>query len=535
MSKIHIPRQLLGLLIVAIGVTVLTSALSFALLRQTSRNASKFTGASLTKMEGTYALLQTLGDQQNSLLRLLGLKDPDEMEKALLAFQARQGNVVKLVTATGDDGAEIRARLAVITNTEKSIVDELLKGNTSLAFEKFIGTATAEYEAVHDAISKYHHGVSKATNTELEHQSARSETSLWWRFGIVGVLLLGVLAYGWFIRRQITSNLNRVAEDLSEISRRVAENAAQISATSQSLAEGASEQAASLEETGASLEEMASMTSRNSESSRTAKELTSQARQSAALGTEDIQQMASAMEAIKTSGSNIAKIVKTIDEIAFQTNILALNAAVEAARAGEAGAGFAVVADEVRNLAQRSAIASRETAEKIHDSIQKSGHAADISNKIAARLTEIADKTKHIDDLVAGISTASIEQSQGISQINAAVTQVDKVTQGNAAAAEESASAMIELQNQALSMQHAVDDLQSMVGRAGTVPSTSQNLAGKGSAAAQQASATNPAASGTAPQKPGAEHHGVNETISDSSAASRGKSPASSSGDWKDF
>lgn len=465
MAKVNIPRQLLVLLLVAVGVTVLTAALSFGLLRQSSRSTKTLTASAVTTMEGTYKLLETLGDQQNGVLRFLRLKDPDELEKALANIQARQAEVAKLVESTGDSGSAIREKLAVVSKTEKAIIDELLKGNASIAFEQFITKATVEYEAVHAEISKFHHEVAEQTTAGLERAAARNETLMWTQLGSIGVLLLGVLGYGWFTQRRVTSELNSVAGTLAEISVRVAENSAQVATSSQSLAEGASEQAASLEETGASLEEMSSMTSRNSESSQAAKDLTSKARQAAALGTEDIQQMTEAMEAIKSSSGNIAKIVKTIDEIAFQTNILALNAAVEAARAGEAGAGFAVVADEVRSLAQRSALASRETAEKINDSIEKSEHGAVISAKVASRLTEIAGMTRQVDELVAGITAASGEQSQGISQINVAVSHIDKVTQANAATAEESASAMIELQTQATSMKLAVEELMSMVGR----------------------------------------------------------------------
>jgi methyl-accepting chemotaxis protein len=171
-----------------------------------------------------------------------------------------------------------------------------------------------------------------------------------------------------------------------------------------------------------------------------------------------------AMDAIKHSSGDISKIIKTIDEIAFQTNILALNAAVEAARAGEAGAGFAVVADEVRSLAQRSATAAKETAAKIEDSIAKSEHGATVSTKVAAALTVIVEKARRVDTLVAEIANASHEQSQGITQINSAIGQMDKVTQSNAGNAEETASAAVELNTQSTTLRESVTELRRLVG-----------------------------------------------------------------------
>jgi uncharacterized phage infection (PIP) family protein YhgE len=173
--------------------------------------------------------------------------------------------------------------------------------------------------------------------------------------------------------------------------------------------------------------------------------------------------MSAAMEAIKASSNDIAKIIKTIDEIAFQTNILALNAAVEAARAGEAGMGFAVVADEVRNLAQRRAQAAKDTAVKIEGAISKTAQGVEISAKVAQGLQEIVTKARHVDELAAEVAAASREQSQGIDQVNSAVSQMDKVTQSNAANAEESASAAEELNTQAATLKDVVQDLLQLV------------------------------------------------------------------------
>jgi methyl-accepting chemotaxis protein len=179
-------------------------------------------------------------------------------------------------------------------------------------------------------------------------------------------------------------------------------------------------------------------------------------------------EMTEAMAAIDSSSAEVAKIVKNIDEIAFQTNILALNAAVEAARAGEAGAGFAVVADEVRSLAQRSAAAAKETAEKIEAAIASSRNGSQSCDKVRESLTQIASKVSSTDTLVGEIATAAREQAQGIEQINTAITQMDQVTQSNSASAEESASAAEELDAQAASLKDMVGRLRQLVGGANT-------------------------------------------------------------------
>ena len=212
------------------------------------------------------------------------------------------------------------------------------------------------------------------------------------------------------------------------------------------------------------------MAKRNAEGADRAHDLTSQTRTAVDAGTADVQAMNRAMEAINASSDGIAKILKTIDEIAFQTNILALNAAVEAARAGEHGAGFAVVAEEVRALAQRSAVAARETADKIEDSVAKSRHGAEVCAKVANGLTQIAQKTREVDALVAEIAQASKEQTQGIEQVNSAVAQMDRVVQQSAARAEEGAALAQELSAQSTSLQRTVEELAHTVGGQSAAP-----------------------------------------------------------------
>ena len=276
--------------------------------------------------------------------------------------------------------------------------------------------------------------------------------------------LLAITALVALIIRPVARRLDQMAQNLDAGSTQVSLASSQVASASQSLAEGASEQASSLEETSASLEEMSSMTKRNADSADSAKSLSAQTRAAADDGAADMQEMSRAMTEVKAASDNIAKIIKTIDEIAFQTNILALNAAVEAARAGEAGAGFAVVADEVRSLAQRSAQAAKETAEKIENSIHKSQHGAQISDKVTASLAQIVTKARQVDELVAEIAAASKEQAQGITQVNSAVSQMDKITQSNAASAEESASASEELNAQAVALKASVSELEKLIG-----------------------------------------------------------------------
>jgi methyl-accepting chemotaxis protein len=208
-----------------------------------------------------------------------------------------------------------------------------------------------------------------------------------------------------------------------------------------------------------------------------AKSLAGEAHAVAQVGSRTMTEMTQAMAAIDTSSAEVAKIVKNIDEIAFQTNILALNAAVEAARAGEAGAGFAVVADEVRSLAQRSAAAAKETAEKIEAAIASSRKGSLSCAKVGESLTQIASKVSSTDSLVGEIATAAREQAQGIEQINTAITQMDQVTQSNSASAEESASAAEELDAQAASLKDMVARLRQLVGGDATSPAPARGHA----------------------------------------------------------
>jgi len=298
----------------------------------------------------------------------------------------------------------------------------------------------------------------------ISDEAVKSLSSTAWMM-VVGLIITAVLGavIAIFITSAITVPVSRIINGLNESSDQVASAAGQISTSSQSLAEGSTEQASSLEETSSALEEVAAMARRNADNAAQASTLAGNSRSEAERGSQTMSGMIQSMAGINKSSQEISKIIKVIEEIAFQTNLLALNAAVEAARAGEHGKGFAVVAEEVRNLAQRSAAAAKDTSSLIEDAVKKAAEGSEMANKSGVVLSSIVDSVKKATDLVTEIAGASNEQAQGVDQVNSAVSQMDKVTQQNAANAEETAAASQQLNAQADRLKDMVGELMALV------------------------------------------------------------------------
>jgi len=448
--------------------------------------AQRLSNVSLDSLKSLQIVSQTTARQTKLLSRAPGQlqaakvkEDADEFAK--LGRQVDQ-HLQRLVAQASD--AEMRQLLAAtqqklpeFQDVAKGIFQRAADFQQQEAMEALSTKFFPVQEALVELQTKLADRAMALAALEPGFIQTQARRSSWAGIIASAVVMLVSLGFSiWLVQRRIVPPLERTATALAHTSDVTAASAAQITSASQSLAEGSSEQAASIEETSASLEEMSAMTRRNAANAQQANELAKQARAAADRGAADMHAMTEAMAAIKHSSDDIAKILKTIDEIAFQTNLLALNAAVEAARAGEAGAGFAVVADEVRSLAQRAAAAAKETADKIDGAMSKSAQGVEISAKVASALSDIVTKARQVDELVSEVAGASREQSQGITQINTAVSQMDKVTQSNAANAEESAAAAQELNAQAEAMKEAVRDLLHLVNGAGATASNAANL-----------------------------------------------------------
>jgi methyl-accepting chemotaxis protein len=483
----------------AIGVTALMACL--ALLSITSLQVISTLGSSLdAAVNSTAKKLELVGGTREAFQELKGASQRVQNSYAIAELQrqsagAAQGSCVachapapvedsvREIEASGglvkqrsgelrrlvSDETERKA-LATFENGASQWVEyakEYLRLANSSRFEDAhavlqdkIFPIVEEAEKAARLLAKREEDALGATNQQAQGKIAGGR---WAVFIVIGINLLVSGAMLWLVFR-ISCALRQTATELGSGAEEVKAAAAQVSSSSQVLAQGSSEQAASLEETSATSEEMNSMACQNTENLLSAAELMTRSQQKFVQTNQLLDQSVAAMGDITAQSGKIAKIIKVIDGIAFQTNILALNAAVEAARAGEAGAGFAVVADEVRNLAQRSAQAAGDTAALIEESIAKSNDGKVKIDRVATAIRAITDEVAKVKTLIDEVNLGGQEQARGIEQISKAMTQMQAVTQTTAANAEESAAAAQELNAQSATLKDIVERLTAMAG-----------------------------------------------------------------------
>ncbi len=412
---------------------------------------------------------------------LLNIGNSSKQEKCLQSDAKQQtitrasvAEVMALVNADDELSTDV---VAAANKLEKSLtgyyqafaeVVSKVKGDssiTTLQGNKLMGPAKKHIHELEKELAL----IKKAADT-MFHETAQTTIGSV-RQGIVTVLIslcviiMAVFIMGFVLMRRISGQVGQVVDELLTAgaqNRRVVES---LGDGSQKLAEGSSEQAASIEETSAAIEEMASQTRQNSENAAQANTIMQETSGVVAKAGQSMVALTESMGQITRASEETSKIIKTIDEIAFQTNLLALNAAVEAARAGEAGAGFAVVADEVRNLALRAAEAAKDTSVLIEETGNRVQEGSGLVDQTTDEFNEVAANADKISTLISEISTASSEQAQGVGQINTTVTEMDRVIQGVAASAEETASAAEELHAHTAVVQHSIDKLAALAGR----------------------------------------------------------------------
>jgi methyl-accepting chemotaxis protein len=303
----------------------------------------------------------------------------------------------------------------------------------------------------------------RSYQSELEAVTASNSRQEFMGAALFLLAILIAAASLYIMERQVSAPLRDISHRLADGARKVAESASQVSTSSQSLFEDCSHQAASLEETAASSEEIRSMAESSTHNCGSTAGLVSTSQNKFVLANQSLAELTRAMDEINSSSNKISKVIKLIDEIAFQTNILALNAAVEAARAGSAGLGFAVVAEEVRNLSQRCAQAASDSAAMIQESIAKCKSGKSRLDDVTAAIRDVTEESSKVKSLVDQINVGSAEQANGISQIARAICEMEKITQASTANAQSGAAVASELNIESESLNEIVRILSSVV------------------------------------------------------------------------
>lgn len=476
--------------VILAAVTGVLAILSVLAITTLTGSADSLADRSLPALGQLSRIDQPLGDLRRLVVLQSSAKDADEahsyesdINAAIEAIRRQESAYEKLPPEAQDRALNrsFESALDPLSAAVAEVSDLTRQGKRDDALSAFHKDFVPALDTVAD-LERRRTKEQLASASQLAHgadQFAQSSlVAVWSATGAALVLIVLVSLYS---RRKVSRELRNIVGRFEDNAGRLTACVSQVSSSSHALSNGSSQQAASMEEISSSVEQMNAMTLRNSENAARASSMMTDTAGQISRSNIALKDMIVSMDAIKASSEKVAKINRTIDEIAFQTNILALNAAVEAARAGDAGMGFAVVADEVRNLAQRSAVAAKDTALLIEEAIentQKGSHKLDQVASVIKAITEGAGQVNH---LLEEVKDASSQQAQGVAQISQAILHVNKITQQTAAGAEESAAASEELSQQSLYIQKAIQSLQALAGFASSQVANTQGTETHGS------------------------------------------------------
>lgn len=470
--NLKIADKLMVLIVIALFFVSVVGVVGFVYSSKANKDVAEMYNDKLIPVKDLGDMRENANANMANLLSMILEERPqdrkpyyDDLKQRLVETKELLSALEALSMGADEKAAmnEYKEALTKYVEVRTRIINLALAGKQRLAWELYQNEAAPFFKAYIDSIGKLT-DINVKESDDMYAQSKKDATTSTIMLLVISLASFGLLlTLGTMVSKMITGPISQAVGELDEGAHQVAAASEQLSAASEQLASGTSEQAAAIQETSASIEESDSMVRQNTDNTQEAAVLAKKTKEFADRSQDKMEKMTVSMGELKKSSDDIAKIIKVIDEIAFQTNILALNAAVEAARAGDAGKGFAVVAEEVRNLAQKSAQATKDTAKIIESNLLLSKQNTDMTQEVDSDIKEINLQAQKVSDLLGEIAVASKEQSQGIEQIDKAIKQMEQVLHSNASTAEESASASRELSSQADSVKDIVQTLLVMV------------------------------------------------------------------------